>query len=89
MSEGNGKPQVQRDVRVDTIYAFLSVDPETNSEGIVAYRSPTLGNMPLIAANRERLEQFREWAEAAVEATGHPIVLARFDWRQDVETLEP
>ena len=73
--------------RIETIWAFVSVDPEDGKEGVCAAR---FGGMmlPLIAADPVRLEILREIAEQLVQDSGMTIRLAKFTCREDVETLE-
>jgi len=74
--------------RIRTLTAFIAVDEEDNSEGVVACTNPVTGmTEPLIGADDARIMQYRPLAERFVKATGTPITLVRFTVREDVETL--
>lgn len=74
--------------RVENLWLVVAVDPEDNTEGVVA---ETLGNlmMPLIAADEDRLPHIiRQGKKAA--AISHPdkvVKLIRLSVREEVEIL--
>jgi hypothetical protein len=70
--------------RIDQIWAFLSLDD--GGEGVVA--GPLLGPgsmVPLIAADKRRLDSLIPKAKEIVRMFGKPIRLAKFTKREDVE----
>lgn len=76
--------------RVQKLWAYLSVDPADNAEGIIGAK---LGEtwMPLIAANEERLTSLRGMLDdlmPALRRRGMTVRLASFELRTDVETIE-
>lgn len=76
-------------LHIDEIWAFLSVDEE-GDEGIVAITSPLTGLMlPLIAADRERLDQLKPMAQRTARDTGRKVRLCKFHQRTEVEELNP
>lgn len=74
--------------RIDSIYAYLAIDPEDGDEGICAFRS-AMGWMPMVAADQRRLDSLRPIAEQTAAATGQQIKLVRFMRLSDVETITP
>lgn len=73
--------------QVSEVYAFLAVDGE-GAEGVPATQ---LGDMlmPLVAADRARLDDLRPIAQHLASAYGFPITVARFTVREDIETIQP
>jgi hypothetical protein len=69
---------------IDGLWAYLAVGEQDGGEGVVAWN-----NMPLIAADRARLDSLRPYAEQVAKAAAKRVVLVRFDQRTDVEVLEP
>jgi hypothetical protein len=70
--------------RIDNIWAFLSIDD--GGEGVVA--APLLGDgsvVPLIAADKKRLDSLIKVAKEMVTVFRKPIRLAKFSKREDVE----
>lgn len=71
--------------RIDAIWAFLTVHDD-GDEGLISM--PTaIGHMPLIGADRTRVESLRPHAEMVAKATKKPVRLVRFDTRTVEETL--
>ena len=74
--------------RVDTMYAFL-VENE-DGEGIPAFLHPETGMMmPMVAADKERVEQLRPMAQMMANHHGKTFRLTHFTTRTDVEVIEP
>ena len=72
--------------RIDRIWAFLSLDD--GGEGMVAAPFGDL-MVPLIAADKARLESLIPMARRLATLLGKPIRLAKFDQRTDVEIYQP
>ena len=80
----------QNDGASDTaaLYAWLSREPETGLEGIVAM--PTaLGVTPLVFADGDRAQRLRPYAQAAATARGHAASLVRFTRQETLAVVEP
>lgn len=76
--------------RIETLWAFIALDPEDNTEGIIAdLSSPTMGPTPLIGADEARVKSLRPIAEAAARLGGYEVKLIRFDNRVVEEVIEP
>lgn len=73
--------------RIDHIWAFLSLDD--GGEGVCAAPLGGLGVVPMIAADKRRLDSLRPMARAAASAFGKPVRLAKFKDREDVEVFQP
>jgi hypothetical protein len=72
--------------RIDQIWAFLSLDD--GGEGVVA--APMGGmTVPLIAADKRRLDSLIPLAKRMATLFGKPIRLAKFSKRADVEIYQP
>lgn len=74
-------------LRIDEVWAFISKDEEGH-EGLCAIQTLD-GWMPLIAADKERLESLRSEAKKLAEHTPNDIVLCRFHNREEVEIIKP
>jgi len=71
-------------LRITEVFAFIVVDKD-GSEGVPAIAvGPTL--LPMIAADRRRLDSLRPIAEAEARRLGVQFTLARFSVREDLET---
>jgi hypothetical protein len=72
--------------RIDAIWAALSIDE--GGEGVCA---APLGGMtlPLIAADKRRLDQIIPIARRIAELFNKPVRLAKFTRREDVEIYQP
>jgi hypothetical protein len=72
--------------RIDSIWAFVSVDPQDGNEGVCAFNSG-IHMMPMIAADPKRLEQLTPLAESLALRTGMTIKLVRFTAREEIREL--
>jgi hypothetical protein len=74
--------------RIDRIWAFLSLDD--GGEGVVAAPiGPNSMTVPLIAADKRRLDSLIPIAKQLTKAFRKPIRLAKFTKREDVEIYQP
>jgi hypothetical protein len=80
--EGNGD-------RITELWAWVSIDPVDNNEGIIATYLPVEGWMPLVGADRERIESLRPRALDTVKMTKQAVRLVRFRTREVLETIDP
>jgi hypothetical protein len=76
-------------VRIDQMYAFVALDPEDDTEGIVAFLAPGSGWMPMVGADMQRIDQLRPFARQQAKALGVRIRLLRFTDREEIEVIEP
>lgn len=68
------------------MYAFVSVDPEDENEGIIAEFFPHLHAwLPLVAADDARVEQFKPIAKRIAQRLAHPVRLVKFTTREVIE----
>jgi hypothetical protein len=74
------KPQ-----KITRLYAWIAEEPD-GGEGIVSAQIGDI-HMPLIGADRARIESFRNIAKAVHLQTFHPIKLAVFDCMTIIEEL--
>ena len=74
-----------RGQKIEALYAWIAVDPE-GGEGVCG---ASIGRMmlPLVGADRERIESLRERAAMTRAASGYPVKLVRFSRREDIEEL--
>ena len=62
---------------IKEIHAFIAVDDEGH-EGLMAFWNPKEGWTPMVAADRERLESLRVYADNIQLASGNDYVIRRF-----------
>ena len=74
--------------QITTLHAYIATD-EDGEEGVIGFLTPQGTWMPMVAADRTRIECLRPMAQAVADQTGQQIVLAEFSVRTDLETLEP
>jgi hypothetical protein len=75
--------------RIESVYAFLSVDAEDGNEGVVGAPMGALGCVPLIAADEQRLEQLRQIAQAISNRSKAQIRLVKFTKREEIGFIQP
>lgn len=73
--------------RIDTLWAFLTVDKD-GSEGMCAATYGPHGMLlPLIAADPARLDSVTAMAEQLAQTTGMKIKLVRFTAREELREI--
>ena len=75
--------------RIESLYAFLSVDENDGNEGLVGAPIPPMACMPLIAADDKRLSVLRPIAQEVANLTKTKIRLVRFTKREEIGFIEP
>jgi hypothetical protein len=73
--------------RIEQIWAYLSLDD--GGEGVCGFQAAGLGNLPMIAADKRRMDQLRPYAQQLARMTRKPIRFVRFKQREDVEIIQP
>lgn len=73
--------------KIETVYAFVSVDPLDGNEGVCAAPMGGLGLVPLIAFDAARLESIRPIAADIAKMSGMKIKLVKFTQREEVEEI--
>jgi len=75
-------------LKIEAIYAFIATD-ENGQEGIVGATLPGCGSLPipLIGADRARIESLRHFAEMANKINDYPVQLIKFWQKEVLETL--
>jgi hypothetical protein len=69
--------------QIESIWAFVSIDPVDGNEGVCA--APLSGVLlPMIAADEARLEMLIPMAELIVKHTGIKVKLVKFTTREEV-----
>jgi len=75
-------------LRIESMYAFIAVDPEDDTEGIISMATAT-GHMPLVGADMARAESLKPLAAEVAKQLGMEgrVKLVHFTNRTEVETL--
>jgi hypothetical protein len=86
MTEEKGN-EMDGQLRIEEIFAFTVVDTD-GTEGVPAFQS---GHhiLPMMGADRARIESLRPMAQQWADANGMPITLVKFTTREEVEVLRP
>ena len=73
-------------LKIDELYAFIAIDNE--GEGLTGMQ---VGNMmmPMVAANKERVDSLRQTAQHISNSTGREIKLIKFSLREELEVIKP
>lgn len=75
-------------VRIEKMYAFIVVDHD-NTEGIPAFPLPNGTIMPMVGADRARLDDLRPIAEEFARQRGLSVEVVVFTTRMHVDTITP
>lgn len=68
---------------IDRLYAWVATEAD-GGEGVCAAWVPGLGNMPLVGADRARIESLRPQAEDVAASTGAVVRLIEFSTRRQI-----
>lgn len=71
------------------LWAWIAFDPTDGNEGIIGIREPMIGSVPLIGADRARIEAYRGYAQGTADLMKRKVELRKFSTMTVVETLEP
>lgn len=74
--------------KITEIWAFCAVGPD-GDEGLPAFNAPGGLVMPMVCADKARLENLRPLAEALADKKGITIRLKRFTTMTVEEVIEP
>jgi hypothetical protein len=79
--------------RIEGLYAFICYDAKEDSEGLPAIEGPFADGqnvlMPLVAADRERMEAILPLARNLVARTKKPMKLVLFSNMEVLEEIKP
>lgn len=75
-------------LKITEIFAFIGVD-DNGDEGLVAWHDPKHGWMPLVGADKARLDAYRQMAEHIAFHTLQPVREVHFTSIQDLGTVTP
>ncbi len=73
-------------LRINEVFVFVATD-EHGDEGIPAFQSSAGMWMPLVAADRARVDSLRPMAKEIAKMTGSSIKLIRMSTREDLEDI--
>lgn len=73
--------------KIEKLYAWVATEPD-GGEGVCgAFIREMGGLVPLVGADRERIESLRPYAELTRRGSGYPVRLVEFSTRTDMEEL--
>lgn len=82
---GDWKPR--KGQKIEKLFAWIATEAD-GGEGVCAGATPDgLGMMPLIGADRERIESYRPLAKDIRRLSGLPIRMVEFSTRVDEDEL--
>jgi hypothetical protein len=73
-------------LQITEMYAFVAVDRD-GDEGIIGMRAPDGSWMPLVGADKARVESLRSIAREIARASHREVRLLRFSVREELEVL--
>lgn len=73
--------------RIESVWAFLSVDVDGNEGVIGGPIGPDRGMIPFIGADEARVKSLLPMVEHIVKLTGRPARLVKFSVREDVREI--
>lgn len=74
--------------KIEAVWLFISMDDD-GDEGIPAMMGPDGVWLPLLAADRQRVDDLRPMAQEVATASGREVRLVEFTVMDEVEVLEP
>jgi hypothetical protein len=75
--------------QINSVYLYVSVDPEDGNEGVVGAPFAGMGCLPLIAADEARLSQLTPIAEKMAKMGKMKIQLIRLSHREVIKEINP
>ena len=72
--------------KINTIYAFIATEEGPDDEGVVAALISDVW-IPLVGADKERVESLKPIAKKIGQVTKKKITLAKFKVREDLEVI--
>jgi hypothetical protein len=73
--------------KIERLYAWVATEPD-GGEGVCGAYVPELGGLvPLVGADRERIESLRDHAAITRKASGYPVRMVEFSTRTNMEEL--
>lgn len=73
--------------QITELWAWICTEPD-GGEGVPAFNSGGAW-LPMMGADRERIESLRDMAELTARTAGYPLKLARFTTMEIVEVVRP
>lgn len=75
--------------RIEELFAFIAENAGPDDEGVTAFRGPGGFWMPMVGADRARVDSLREIAVGLAKVSGQRIRLVRFTNRIEEEVIDP
>jgi hypothetical protein len=73
-------------LRIDEVFVFIAKDKD--GEGVPAFTLPGGMMLPMVCADKARVDSLREMARTIARNTGNKITLCRFSVREELEVIE-
>lgn len=70
--------------KINEMYAFVSVDPEDDTEGIIAMKTAGGYWLPLVGADMNRVDSLRAKALELGDLSGREVKLLKFSAREEL-----
>jgi hypothetical protein len=74
---------------IESVYMYVSVDPDDGNEGIVGAPLEPVGCMPMVAADEKRLAQLTPIAEEIAKRYKMKIRLIKLSHREVIKEINP
>jgi len=79
---------VRGQLRIDELFAFTAIDSD-GTEGVTAFLTIDETILPMVAADRARVDSLRPIAQDIARQRGVTIRLVRFSVREVLEEIKP
>jgi hypothetical protein len=74
-------------MRIEQLWAYLSIDPNDDCEGVIGFVAPDRNWMPMIASDEKRVKALRPLVDRLIQKEKLKVRLVKFEARVDVEEL--
>jgi hypothetical protein len=75
--------------KITECYLFVACDTGPDDEGIAAFLAKSDMWLPMVAADKSRVDSLRGMAQRVANESGDVVRLIRFSVREELEVFEP
>ncbi len=75
--------------KITELYCYIAEDAGPEDEGVAAFLGPGGMWMPMVGADKVRMEALRPMALTIATQLGKPLRLVRFTRREELELVKP
>lgn len=75
--------------RIEHLFVFVGINPETGDEGVMSMFDPKRGSFPLIGSDWDRVEALMPLAQDMANVQGIDMTIVKFSVRLDGQKIHP